>query len=94
MSGARTYALPSQNPPPLGGGECQRTLTKIEQAGFFWAFEGIPLRSRITIPGKGRYPDACFDHIFTRNLGRSVAKVLNSSASDHRPVVVDLAIEP
>lgn len=71
-----------------------RTLTKIEQAGFFWTFEGIPLKNRITIPGKGRYPDACFDHIFTRNLGRPVANVLKSPGSDHRPVVVDLVIEP
>jgi endonuclease/exonuclease/phosphatase family metal-dependent hydrolase len=68
------------------------TLTKIEQAGFFWTFEGIPLERRITIPGKGRYPDACFDHIFTRNLGRPVGQVKDSSGSDHRPVFVDIVI--
>ena len=70
------------------------TLSKIEAAGFFWCFEGIPLQDRITIPGKGRYPDATFDHIYTRNLGRPVARVLNTKGSDHRPVVVDLAIQP
>lgn len=70
-----------------------RTLTKIEEDGFFWTFEGIPLNQRITIPGKGKYPDACFDHIYTRSLGRPVASVLKDTpGSDHFPVVVDLSI--
>jgi endonuclease/exonuclease/phosphatase family metal-dependent hydrolase len=70
-----------------------RTLTKIEQAGFAWGFQGIPLEHRITIPGKGRYPDACFDHIYTRDLGRPAASVLKDTpGSDHLPVVMDLVI--
>lgn len=68
------------------------TLKKIEAAGFFWAFEGVPLEHRITIPGKGKYPDACFDHIYVRDLGRPVAKVLKDTpGSDHFPVVVDIS---
>jgi len=71
-----------------------RTLKKIEDAGFFWTFEGIPLKHRITIPNKGRYPDACFDHIYTRDLGRPTAQVLKDTpGSDHLPVIVDLVIE-
>lgn len=71
-----------------------RTLKKIEEAGFQWGFEGIPLEHRVTIPGKGRYPDACFDHIYTRSLGRPVASVLKDTiGSDHFPVVMDLVIE-
>jgi endonuclease/exonuclease/phosphatase family metal-dependent hydrolase len=71
-----------------------QTLKKIEGAGFFWGFEGIPLEHRITIPGNGRYPDACFDHIYTRYLGRPVAFVIkNTRGSDHLPVAVDLVIE-
>lgn len=67
------------------------TLTKMENAGFFWTFEGVPLKDRITIPGGGRYPDACFDHLYLRNLGRPVAKVLKDTpGSDHFPVVVDV----
>ncbi len=70
------------------------TLKKIEAAGFFWTFEGIPLEHRITIPGKGKYPDACFDHIYTRSLGKPAAVVLKDTpGSDHFPVVVDLVIE-
>jgi endonuclease/exonuclease/phosphatase family metal-dependent hydrolase len=71
-----------------------RTLSKIEGAGFFWCFEGIPLEKRITIPGKGKYPDACFDHIYTRDFGRPAASVLmDTPGSDHFPVVVDLVIK-
>lgn len=70
-----------------------QTLLKIERAGFYWGFEGIPLSERITIPGKGKYPDACFDHIYTRGLGRPVATVLKSTqGSDHLPVITDLAV--
>ena len=69
------------------------TLRIIRQAGFFWTFEGIPHQHRITIPAYGSYPDACFDHLFTRNLGRPVAQVLEVPGSDHRPVVVDVVVE-
>lgn len=71
-----------------------RTLKKIEEAGFYWTFDGIPLEHRITIPGKGKYPDACFDHIYTRGFGRPAASVLKDTpGSDHFPVVVDLVVE-
>ncbi len=69
------------------------TLQKIEAAGFFWAFEGILFEHRITVPRKGSYPDACFDHIYVRDLGRPAANVLkNTPGSDHFPVVVDLVV--
>jgi len=29
------------------------TLQKLEEAGFFWTFERIPLAERVRIPGKG-----------------------------------------
>jgi len=71
-----------------------RTLRIIEDAGFFWTFEGVPFEERITIPGDGRYPDACFDHIYTRGLRRPIAQVLkNTPGSDHFPVVTDVTIE-
>lgn len=70
------------------------TLKKIEDVGFLWAFDGIPLEKRITVPGKGRYPDACFDHIYTRNLGRPVSTVLKDTpGSDHFPVLVDVVVD-
>lgn len=69
------------------------TLIKIEKAGFFWAFAGIPLEHRITVPGKGKYPPACFDHIYVRDLGKPAAIVLKDTpGSDHLPVVIDLQV--
>lgn len=70
------------------------SLGKLEAAGFFWTFFGIPHKHRITTPGKGRYPDTCFDHIFVRGLGRPAAMVLNETpGSDHLPVVVDVILK-
>jgi len=69
------------------------SLRKIQQAGFFWTFEGIDHSARVTVPAVGSYPDACFDHIFTRRLGRPVAQVKEASGSDHYPVVVDIVVE-
>lgn len=69
------------------------TLIKIEKAGFFWTFEGLPIEHRITVPRKGSYPAACFDHIFVRGLGHPLAQVLKDTpGSDHFPVVVDLVV--
>lgn len=70
------------------------TLIKIEKEGFFWSFAGIPPEQRVTVPSKGRYPDACFDHIYVRGLGKPVALVLkNLHGSDHLPVAVDLQLD-
>lgn len=69
------------------------TLRKIQKAGFFWTFEGMPHSDRITIPAYNSYPDACFDHLFSRNLGRPIARVCMSPGSDHRPVLVDVVME-
>lgn len=78
----------SKDDPRFAG---DRSLGMLEKAGFFWTFEGIPHADRITIPGNGRYPDACFDHIFTRDLNRPVATVKRDTpGSDHFPVVIDL----
>jgi endonuclease/exonuclease/phosphatase family metal-dependent hydrolase len=71
----------------------ERTFKLMEEAGFFWAFEGVPHHLRITCPPKGKYPAACFDHIFLRGLGRPVAApVPQISGSDHTPVVVEFEV--
>ena len=69
----------------------ERTFPLMLKAGYFWTFEGVPFKRRITCPSKGRYPDACFDHIFVMGLGRPVATPLvKIGGSDHLPVAVDL----
>ncbi len=67
----------------------EKTVRNLLADGFSWAWEGIPLSSRITVPPDERYPAACFDQIFFRG-GAILAKawVANTSpqSSDHRAV--------
>jgi hypothetical protein len=35
---------------------------------FTWAWENIPVSERVTLPAKGRYPDASFDGFFVRGV--------------------------
>lgn len=75
---------------PLAG---ERTLGTFLTRGWFWPFEGVPPQDRVTTPGHGRYPDACFDHFFLHGLGRPVARVMpGQTASDHLPVLVDVTV--
>ena len=70
----------------------EKTLQGLLAVGFHWPFVGVPLEDRITIPGGGRYPDACFDHFFLKNLGTPTARVERwVRGSDHWPVILDFA---
>lgn len=70
------------------------TLRELLKAGFRWAWQDVPAAARVTLPGGGRYPDTCFDHIFFRAFAPAgVPRVLDASieptgrdCSDHRPV--------
>ncbi len=74
--------------------EHETTLRSLLGAGgFLWAWRGVPLERRFTLPAKGRYPAVCFDHQFYR--AADGVRVLSASvedagrdASDHRPVTV------
>lgn len=77
---------------PHGQSKGERTFDFLEKAGFHWTFEGIDHNFRVTYPAKGRYPSASFDHIWTKNLGKPLASPIQSSASDHLPVVIDITL--
>ncbi len=67
------------------------TLKGLKNAGLWWTHAGVPFASRTTIPGEGRYPNNCFDHIFTSGLGQPVAFVkATPGISDHYPVILDI----
>jgi len=68
-----------------------RTLLKNE---FAWAWQNVPLNSRMTLHGDQNYPAAAFDHIFYRGLTLRHAEVINSSraASDHKPIVANFSL--
>ena len=62
-----------------------------DQDGFLWAWDGVPLDRRISLPGRGQYPPVCFDHVFYRADGNArlldcTLEPTGPAASDHRPV--------
>jgi endonuclease/exonuclease/phosphatase family metal-dependent hydrolase len=78
----------------------EKSLSMMKQAGFAWGWENIPFADRVTlpsspsyIPGQPPFPDACFDHAFVKGLRvvSASAPVFPPEASDHRPVVIDVA---
>ncbi len=71
--------------------ETETTLRALRGDGAFrWAWEGVPLSLRLTLPSVGRYPATCFDHMFYRGEGIRLTNIsllpAGRSASDHRPV--------
>lgn len=66
----------------------ERTVPALLANGFEWAWQGIPLSSRITLPADLRYPPAAFDQIFYRGATLTKVWVVNTSpkSSDHRAV--------
>ncbi|HEY5893910.1 MAG TPA: endonuclease/exonuclease/phosphatase family protein [Chthoniobacterales bacterium] len=71
----------------------ERTFSLLNQK-YQWAWKGLVLEDRITVPAHGKYPDACFDGFFVRG-GRimwckpfPVARV-----SDHVPTILALEIK-
>ena len=47
---------------PHGQSPGERTFGLLRNSGFVWSFDGVAHNDRITCPGHGRYPDACFDY--------------------------------
>ncbi|WP_265594421.1 endonuclease/exonuclease/phosphatase family protein [Haloferula sp. BvORR071] len=77
---------------PAGQSPGERTFSFLRKAGFSWSFEGIEHRDRITCPGKGSYPAACFDYFWTKGLGRPLSSPKAAKASDHLPVVLEISL--
>ena len=56
---------------------------------FEWAWENVPPEERITLPAKGRYPDASFDGFLIRGAQVLSCKALPiQGVSDHFPLVL------
>ena len=66
----------------------ERTLTIFTDNQFESKYEGVDSKQRITIPGKGKYPDATFDYLFVRPKSISSKPIITPvTVSDHYPVV-------
>lgn len=75
----------------------ERTLDLMKEAGFHWAWEGVPFEDRISWPARGSYGGASFDHFLTWGLPPLTAKVLPKpmgSLSDHRPILLEIPTQP
>ncbi len=72
----------------------EKTLKIFEENGFNSGFENIPLSERVTLPSKGRYPDATFDYIFIKGNGLKGTKptIFQNDTSDHLPVTTKITM--
>ncbi|HRJ72802.1 MAG TPA: endonuclease/exonuclease/phosphatase family protein [Terrimicrobiaceae bacterium] len=79
----------------------EKTLKLLEEAGFQSCWKDVAFADRVTLPSSPSknpkyppFPDACFDHVYVKGakvLSASVG-VFDPAPSDHRPVVVDIAL--
>ena len=72
----------------------EKTVPALLAQDFRWAWEGVPFRSRITVPADERYPAASFDQIFYRGatLMKTSLVATSPQSSDHRAVSVTLTL--
>ena len=71
----------------------EATFTLLREK-FVWAWEDVPLSERVTLPAKGRYPDACFDGFLIRGARIVSSKpVPTRGVSDHFPAVLTVELD-
>jgi endonuclease/exonuclease/phosphatase family metal-dependent hydrolase len=71
----------------------ERTLTILKENQFESGYEGLDIKKRTAIPGKGKYPDATFDYLFVRSAQMSSKPTITPVlVSDHYPVVRRITI--
>jgi endonuclease/exonuclease/phosphatase (EEP) superfamily protein YafD len=75
----------SPDDPKLAG---EKTISRLLNEGFNWAWQNVPLTSRHTRFPDRLYPPACDDHIFYRGLALQRTSLLSTSfqSSDHRAI--------
>jgi endonuclease/exonuclease/phosphatase family metal-dependent hydrolase len=71
----------------------ERTLDSLPKMEFVSAFPAItPLAKRVTHPGEGRYPDATFDYIFSKDARPTGYQIGQTFVSDHLPLTGTITI--
>lgn len=72
----------------------EKTIADLSASGFSWAWQNVPVASRITMPPDRRFPAACFDQVFLRGgvLSRAWVAPTSPRSSDHRAVNVMLNV--
>jgi len=65
----------------------EKTLSIFQQYGFMSGYENVLPAQRVSIPGKGKYPDATFDYIFVNPPAIADSPIMTKiTLSDHYPV--------
>ncbi|HEY8900055.1 MAG TPA: endonuclease/exonuclease/phosphatase family protein [Chthoniobacterales bacterium] len=65
-----------------------RSVESLQKAGLQWVWKGVSPSARVTIPGNGKYPADCFDHMLFSGLKlASVSVVKAVPPSDHNAVL-------
>lgn len=70
----------------------EKTLRLLNSEEFLSGFEKLPLASRVTHPGKGRYPDATFDYVFIKGVVAGEPLLFPVAISDHFPVTRSITL--
>ena len=72
----------------------ETSLRDLKAAGLSWGWQNSNPSERLTLPGKGRFPSASFDHVFFKGAQLRQSKVINTSslASDHHAIVTTLEL--
>lgn len=70
----------------------EKTLDSIIGAGYQSGFEELPLKERVTHPGKRPYPDATFDYLFGKDLIGQKPVITVTHESDHYLVTRDFTL--
>jgi endonuclease/exonuclease/phosphatase family metal-dependent hydrolase len=77
----------------------EKTIRRLLSAGFVNAAQGLLVEQRVTLPGKGKYPDNDFDHILISPSLRALMagdppwlKIVKApeAASDHNALFLDV----
>ncbi len=95
VQAAATIGLIGHTTPAVLAGDlndlpASATIRRIQAAGFIDVFELLGQPHPPTVPA--RNPRNAIDYIFVRGLNVEAAEVLETTASDHRPVIATLRI--
>ena len=72
----------------------EKTMETLVPAKFEWAWKGIPVNQRFTLPASNNFPPACFDHILYRGATLQKAEVIQTAddSSDHRAIRAEFTV--
>ena len=97
LNGAKALTVISgdfNTDPTDGRFASEQTFSTFQAAGFVWSWENVPAAQRVTLPGHGRSPDACFDGFFVRGARSLLCRSMPiRNISDHFPVLLEVDID-